>query len=110
MTPTERKWFERVRAWRESGLAAGTFSTGKGFAASSLVQWSYALKKRGLSPPPAAGPVRVRLARVARWHGDEDARTLTVEVGHARVRVPPGADEATVRAVLGVLLDGAGAR
>lgn len=106
MTPTERKWFDRVRAWRESGLTADAFATGKDFAASSLRQWSHSLKKESAAAL-TTGLARVRLARVERAPERVLTVALLVEVGPARLHIPSGCDGATVRAVIGALLDGA---
>lgn len=102
MTTTEQKWIERVRVWRESGLSAREFSTGRDFAVSSLRQWSSRLRRRDEVRSRPGAPVRVRFARVEREPLAATA-VVTVEVGDARVSIPPGADVTTVRAVLGAL-------
>ena len=104
MTTTEQKWFERVSTWRASGVSAVEFSLGKDFRASGLRHWAYLLKRRGLRPE-ASSPL-VRIARVER--SPTAAPTLlTIEIGGARVSVPPGFDEETVRTVIGALVNGA---
>ena len=102
MTSTERKWLKRVRAWRESGLPPAEFSAGREFAASSLQQWSYRLKRRG-GERCRASATQIRVARVERSPVIGLPGLLTVEIGDARVTIPSGADRVTVCAVLGAL-------
>ena len=107
MTTTEQRWSERVSAWRASGLTAPQFCAGRDFTPGGLRHWAHVLKKRGLAPRPPASAVRlVRVDRVATASvpAPEDDAALTVELGPARVRVPRGADRATVEVVLGALL------
>ena len=102
MTPTEQKWIGRVSGWRTSGLSAPAFAAGKEFTAGGLRHWAHVLKKRGLAG--GAAPALVRVARVDRSPGEGSSSSLTIEIGAARVRVPSGFDEATVRAVVDALV------
>ena len=102
MTTTEQKWLARVAGWRASGFSAPAFAAGKDFTAGGLRHWAHVLKKRGLAG--GAAPALVRIARVDRSVGDAPLSWLTIEIGAARVRVPSGFDEATVRAVIGALV------
>jgi hypothetical protein len=47
MTPTETKWLERVREWKDSGLTAKQFVEGKQYRASSLVWRHWQLQRNG---------------------------------------------------------------
>lgn len=118
-------WAERVRAWRESGQTARAFSTGRGFAASTLKIWSSRLRRAEAAPPvasprrgrppttlvvaaPAAPAKALMLARVVRSEGAGlEARLssapVEVVVGDVRVRVERGADEAALRLVFRAL-------
>jgi hypothetical protein len=109
MTTIEQKWFERVQAWRASGQSAGEFSTGREFTVRGLRHWAYLLKRRGIAPRPTASAGLVRLARVDRSSSALPSASLLVEFGGTRLTVPPGFDEATLRAAIGaVLASGAG--
>lgn len=57
----------------------------------------------GVRVPPSE-PQRVRLVRVERVAARAVPAPLTVEIGTTRLCVPPGADEATLRATIGALL------
>lgn len=101
MTATEQKWFERVSAWRASGQSAREFSTGREFTAGGLRHWAFLLKRRGIGPQRAvASATLVRLARVQRPAPSCGGGALTVEVGGARLTVPAGFDETTLRAAI----------
>jgi hypothetical protein len=105
MTPSEEKWAERVRLWRESGQTAREFSTGREFTAGGLRHWAYRLKNRGTAAEPAPAVEKpVRLARVERV---TSAAPLTVEIGPARLHICAGADAKTLRATIGALVGAA---
>jgi hypothetical protein len=111
--PTIETWRERVAEWRSSGQTAEAFSTGKGYAAGTLLWWSSRLSKAASSPESAGPGEGIRLARVvrrtkARAKGRESTPRLVrgevvVELAGMRILVPTGADVATV----GVVLDAA---
>ena len=109
MTPTERKWSDRVHAWRASGRSAREFSTGREFSAGGLRHWAYLLKQRGIAAEPSAAAGVVRLARVERSSGALPVASMLDELGGTRLTVPPGFDETTLRAAIDALLaSGAG--
>lgn len=102
------EWTKRVGAWRKSGLSAGAFCEGRGFAASTLRYWAWRVEKKPVETrPSAAEPTRdappqfVRVARVPA----SSAGGVTIEVNGARVSVPAGVDRATLSAVLAALAD-----
>jgi len=99
MTTRERTWVERVRAWRDSGVSAREFSSGRGFSSSGLYKWARHLK--GSEIAAELTTPRVRMVRVDRVASVPAA--LVVEVGTARVVVPAGFDAATVEVVLRAL-------
>ena len=88
-------------------MTARAFSTGSDFSAGGLRHWAHLLRKRGVASATSAAPAQIRLARVERSLPSATAASITIEVGGARVSVPSGFDEATTRAVLAALLDGA---
>jgi hypothetical protein len=99
------EWAERVQAWRASGLTSNEFCRGRSFSARALLWWSSQLRrKRGSAS--SVGEPRVVLARVVR-EGGAPALTaraaIKLEVGGARVEVPPGTDRATLSMVLEAL-------
>jgi hypothetical protein len=92
-------WAKRVAAWRESGQSADAYATGRGFAGATLRWWSSRL---GRSAPDV--PLReVRLARVVRSSAPSAAQGVVIEIGSARILVPPGVDAATLTTVLAAL-------
>src|SRR5215510_4072279 len=102
MSNTATKWRQRVAGWRASGETAKTYSTGRGFTASSLHYWASRLRREGA----IAGPV-VRLAQVVRTPStqrDEAPRgAVVIELLAARARVTVASD--TGRAVLAMVLE-----
>lgn len=98
-------WSKRVAEWRASGLTAGEFAAGRGFAGATLKWWSSELGaagRRAEAAPRAGGPA-VRLAQVVRVSPGRAATApsaIVVELGDARVLVPTGADAATLTTVL----------
>lgn len=53
----ERRWRERIAAWRESGLSQQAFCRAHGLSESGLSRWKSKLAKRGAvqEPPATAG-------------------------------------------------------
>lgn len=101
MTTIEQKWFNRVSAWRASGQSAPEFSAGREFTAGRLRHWAIVLKQRAIEPQRAvASTTLVRLARVERSAARSSVGALTIEVGGARLTVPSGFDETTLRATI----------
>jgi hypothetical protein len=111
---TEARWAERVVGWRASGQTARAYAaTQGGFSAGGLRHWAYRLKKSGALPPAeTARSAKVQLVRVearpatATFAEAEPGRALIIEVGQARIHVPPAFDAATLRAVLDALAPG----
>lgn len=107
----EQRWTARIAEWRASGLRAVEFCVGRDFAAGALRYQAKRLERLGQlsSVSSVAGPHPVRLARVDRVTPPPPppppapSAMLTIELGRARVIVPPGFDAATVRAVLETL-------
>ena len=111
---TEAKWASRVAAWRESGQSAREFVVGRGYAPTTLKWWSHQLgataKTAAASAPSASEGTmvpKIDLVRVIhspkRGGVERLAGTTVVELETIRVRVEPGVDEATLRAVLAAL-------
>jgi hypothetical protein len=102
MSDTATKWRQRVASWRASGETAETYSTGRGFTASSLRYWASRLRREDA----IAGPV-VRLAQVVRTQStqwDEAPRgAVVIELLDARARITVASD--TDRAVLATVLE-----
>ncbi len=132
MTETEAKWTERVQQWRDSGLTARKFSTGRGFSAGGLRHWAHRLSRRGVAaavltrsprtkraaaavgkdermPQTTTMPLRSKAppgskVRVVRVERTTAAAPLVVEIGAARLSIAHGADVAIVRAALAMLI------
>jgi transposase len=85
--PNRATWAERVREWRRSGLTASVFAEREGLNAGTLKWWNSRLAR--VSTVSARPPV-VEVVIDARASG-------------ARVAVPAGFDEATLRRLLAVL-------
>jgi hypothetical protein len=94
---TEQRWRERVRAWRESGLTADEFVSGRDFAAGTLRWWS-----SRLGPVDAPRFVRV-VPRSADVSPAPRAADLTIEIGAARIRVGSDFDPALLARVVRAL-------
>lgn len=52
----ERRWRERIAAWRESGLTQQAFCQAQGISVSSFSHWKSELAKRDGSRPSPEGP------------------------------------------------------
>jgi hypothetical protein len=101
---TEARWAERVAGWRASGQSAREYAETQGsFTAGGLRHWAYRLKKAGVEA--ARPPVRlVRIEPVSPAPTVAGgAGALVIELGAARIHVPPGYDPATLRAVVDAL-------
>ena len=108
MTDNAKKWLERVRAWRASGMTAPEFASGEGYAPSTLRYWASQLRHEPAAPPPASALRRVRLARVEVAQASP-ATPVVVHVAGARIEVQAGFDRALLRDVVDALRSG-GAR
>jgi hypothetical protein len=88
-------------------MTAPEFCEGHDFAVGTLRWWASRLERGALERRTVAFP----LARVKRWAAPAPAPTqepdvgsaLVVELGGARVTVPPGFDRATFAAVIDLL-------
>jgi hypothetical protein len=96
------EWKKRVEAWRKSGLSAGEFSEGQGFAQGTLRYWAWRVEKPGAAK---AEPEPLRIVQLARPRTSSAAASLTIEVNGARVTVPAGVDRETLSAVLAALAE-----
>jgi hypothetical protein len=106
MTETERKWTERVRAWRASGQGAREFAEGQEFKASTLTYWASQLRRSARAEGVDAGR-RAPDVRMVRVVGKAAAAlcegTVEVAVGTARIVVRPGFDRGLLREVVEAL-------
>ena len=99
-------WAGRVAEWKASGLSSPAFCAGKDFTAGGLRHWAYRLEH---GDPPRKP--RVRLARVIRTRagtkgrarGADPSPEVVVEIGRARILVPPGFDRETVELLVEML-------
>jgi hypothetical protein len=99
MTTTESKWAARVEAWRSSEKTAEEFASGQGFEPSTLRYWASRLRAAARKRPTPA----VRMARVVRPEGTQDAKSVEVIVGNARIAVMRGFDAELLREVVAAL-------
>ena len=96
-TPKADEWAERIAAQHRSGISVKQFCKEQGLTECSFYAWRKRLQERG--------PVRFALVERS---GRRQARTaevaleLVLSTGE-RLRIGPGVDTATLRAVLGVL-------
>ncbi len=97
------EWRRRVAEWRGSGLTAAEFCRSREFAASTLRWYSSRL---GADTPTETAPVMIQVRRAAPVP-PASAAAVVVEIGGAIVRVPEGANEATLAAVFAALRSGA---
>jgi ABC-type amino acid transport substrate-binding protein len=103
MTGTETKWSGRVREWKATGKTAAEFSTGRGFAASTLRYWASRLRHpERYSAVGATAARRIRMVRVTPAPTRRE-ETLDVVIGAARVVVRTGFDGALLREVVDAL-------
>jgi transposase len=91
-------WRKRVAEWRGSGLSAARFCEKRGFSAASLYGWSHRIGS-------SCEGETIRIARVERSAETTSVGCgeITIEFAGARVRIPAGADAATVGSVLRAL-------
>ena len=88
-------WRARVAAWRHSGKTAEKFCEGEPFEASTLLWWSSRLRH-------APGPAFIEL-RPRRPVASDAPAGLVVEIGAARVTVPPSCDPSLLSALVAAL-------
>ncbi len=99
---TRETWAKRVGQWAKSGLSGGEFATQLGVKEGTLRHWKWQLGRKQTKPSvtPAFFEV-VPVASVA------EASCISVEVGRARVGVPVGFDETTLRRLMLMAMLGA---
>jgi hypothetical protein len=98
---TRAIWAKRVKRWRRSGLGAVEFAEREGLKAKTLWWWSWRLEREREAPARPAFVEVVSTAAAA--GGSAGSNALEVMVGDARVAVPVGFDEATLRRLLRVV-------
>jgi hypothetical protein len=116
MTETQRKWAERVVAWKASGQTLREFAEGKPYEAKTLCWWGSELRRRGLLARAASkggqrrargeGTPAVPMARVVARRNEAVAAAaagVAVEVGGARVVVEAGFDAEVLGSVVRAL-------
>lgn len=112
MTPTQRKWAERVAKWEESKLGREEFAAKEGVAAERLTWWRWKLRRMGVAPlevvAVAPGPSFVRLeAAPPPLPTAQQAEPLELILGSGqRVRIPVGFDPETLSRVMTLLSRG----
>ncbi len=98
----DKIWAERVAEWKASGLSSPEFCRDKPFTPGGLRHAAFQLGRGTVKKPTS-----VRLARIIRVAPRESPRAsgagLMIEIGGARVAVPPGVDRPTLAAVVEVL-------
>lgn len=101
---TRKTWAERVRQWRRSGLPAREFAERRGLNTKTLWWWAWRLarEQKAKQPSPAFVEVVAHAEPVAPA-ASSVARALEVVVAGARVVVPVGFDEETLRRLVRVL-------
>lgn len=105
---TEEMWFERVKEWRASGLSAGRFCAGKGYAEGTLRYWATRQKRATADGERTRADGQIRLARVVRapaapLEAGGPETPIVIEVGGARVSVRTGFDRRALGEVLSIL-------
>jgi transposase len=105
----QETWAKRVAEWKASGLTSAVFCEGKDFTPGGL---RYMAHRLGGGRQQGRPSVRIaRVARQSRARPSSQVETspvasvpaVVVELGAARVMVRPGADRATLAAVVEVL-------
>jgi hypothetical protein len=98
---SEEIWAQRVAEWKASGLSSPEFCKDKPFTPGGLRHMAFRLE-RGVKKGAT-----VRLARLVRVPSREAQGSpgagVMIELGRARVAVPPGVDQRTLAAVVEVL-------
>jgi len=96
-TPTalQKKWLELIRQQQESKLTVSAFCRQQGFSDQSFYSWR---KRLG-----ADKPVRFALVDANPSEADCFAPLELILASGDRLRIAPGTDAATLRAVLNVL-------
>ena len=114
-------WWEKIQAWRASGLLQGEFCAREGLNAGTMSRWKGRLRSLLLNPPSCdpESPVEqsgedVSFIPVKVLGQEIPATDLEVETapwleivlpGDRKVRVPPGFDPQSLKHLLGTLED-----
>ena len=105
---TKEEWARRVAEWKASGLSSPEFCKDKPFTPGGLRHMAFRIEQ---GEPKRRASVRLaRLVRVPPREAPSPALVVgvVIEIGGARVTVPPGVDRATLAAVVEVLSATAG--
>src|ERR1700709_1603045 len=91
---TREEWAGRVASWREGGLSARAFATGKACTAHGLYQWARELQR----PELAREPTEMRFAHVVLSDAEASPSetAIVIEACGVRVDVWRGFDQATL--------------
>jgi hypothetical protein len=112
LTPTQRRWAERVAKWEESKLGREEFAAKEGVVAEQLTWWRWKLRRMGVAPlevvAAAPGPSFVRLeAAPAPSRRAAQSEPLELILGSGQtVRIPVGFDPETLSRVMTLLSRG----
>jgi hypothetical protein len=91
----QKKWLELIWQQQQSQLSVSAFCRQQGFSHQSFYNW----RKRLVADPP----VRFALVDANPGGADRFAALELILASGDRLRIAPGADAATLRAVLNVL-------
>jgi hypothetical protein len=91
----QKKWQELIRQQQQSKLSVNAFCRQQGFSDQSFYNWRKRLA--------AEEPVRFALVDASAVGTDRSAALELMLVSGDRLRIAPGTDAATLRAVLNVL-------
>ena len=94
----EKKWQELIRQQQQSKLSVSAFCRQRGFSDQSFYNWRKRLAADGKDEP-----VRFALVDATRSGADRHASLELILATGDRLRIAPGTDAATLRAVLTVL-------
>lgn len=93
----KQKWLDLIRQQERSGMAVSAFCREHSVSEPSFYGWRKRLK--------ASGPVRFALVESGACSASDKAAFEVVLASGDRLRITPGADAATLRTVLSVLLE-----
>ncbi len=91
----QKKWLELIRQQQQSSLSVSAFCRQHGFSDQSFYNWRKRLA--------ASEPVRFALVDANPSGADRFAALELILASGDRLRIAPGTDSATLRAVLNVL-------
>ncbi len=93
--PTRQKWIDLIRQQEQSGKAVKVFCQEQGVSEPSFYSWRKRLK--------VSRPVRFALVDAGGSSANDNLRIELVLASGDRLRIAPGTDILTLRAVLSVL-------